>query len=272
MVDALRAAGEHEVGQLAAAVGEAAEVTSGRRGARARARPPPPSSPARTRVDRHPRLDAESARDREDRLARAADSASAGPRAARASTRPQRGSDQARARRPWRARSLRLTRARNDAIDDVGARRPRAGAGRRGGRRRRGGAGPRLELSLGQRQRLPLAAARRAGPPRAPAARPTAAVRSREPSSATTIAASGNCSRSASTVAPIRSSSSRAATRTVRRWRHCCAADGWDRREARRPSQVAEAVAPRLRPLRGAGRARACRSRCRSSRRWRAPP
>ena len=30
MVDALRAAGEHEVGELAAAVGEAAQVTSGR--------------------------------------------------------------------------------------------------------------------------------------------------------------------------------------------------------------------------------------------------
>src|SRR5262249_6204544 len=62
------------------------------------------------------------------------------------------------------------------------------------------------------------------------------AVASREPSSATRISASGNCSRSAATVAPMRSSSSRAATRTT-------SANGVDRRH-QGVVLLAQAVAP----------------------------
>ena len=164
-------------------------------------------------VDRHPRLDAEPGRDREDAArARARQPALAGERLAR---RRARSAARISARaapfaipKPPPARSAK----RRDG--QVGARVGRAGAGRRGGRRRRAGARP-AELPLGERQRLSLAAAREAEhasrrpPRRARRWRRASRRRRRSPRRP------GTARAAPSTVAPIRSSSSRAATRTV---------------------------------------------------------
>src|SRR5262249_60006871 len=77
----------------------------------------------------------------------------------------------------------------------------------------------------------------------------SAGVRSTEPPSATTIGARGNASLSGRTVSPITASSSRAATRTVRRSatrrrRHL--RDGRNRGQYAPGGRVPEAVVPGL--------------------------
>ena len=197
-------------------------------------------------VDRHPRLDPEAHRDREDRRARARGQVAL-PGERLAQREPAAQPDQ-RARAPSsrgrgrRRRAPRTPRSR--------ARRSESASGRRSPRRsasqRRSGPGSSCRSASVSACPLPRRASLIT---RAPASSARSAVASREPSSATTITASGNCARSASTVAPIRSSSSRAATRTVSRPLAVAHPCGWTGGiDGSTPScgRLADAVAPGL--------------------------
>ena len=156
MVDGLRPAGEHELGELAAAMREPAQVAT-RRPMLELELDLLDLEPGADGVDRHPRLDAEAHRDREHRRASPLPTASAGPRGARAASRPQRSRISERAARLARpkpppsltlntaiARSASVAASAAQVADEI-----RVTEEQR----------PRLELLLGQRQRLALAAA-----------------------------------------------------------------------------------------------------------------
>ncbi len=159
VVHGLRPAGEHELGELAAAVREPAQVTA-RRAMLELELDLLDLEPGADRVDRHPRLDPEAHRDREDRGARprgepplARERLARDEAAAQPDQRAGRPSSRARSRRPpWRRRR----RSRDPR--SVSASASKVAAEIRVAEEQR----PGLELLLGQRQRLTLATARRA--------------------------------------------------------------------------------------------------------------
>ena len=141
-----------------AAVDEARGRRGRSRGARGRARPRSPEArPQRRRSSsasrrRSPRRPGRRPRARPGR-------ARADPRAARG--RPaRRAADEQRATTPFASPSPPPSRRAKARDREVGVCLGRAARGRRGGRRRRGAAGPARHVSLGERQRLALPAAR----------------------------------------------------------------------------------------------------------------
>ena len=135
----LRPAREHEIGELAAAVREPAQVAAGRAVLEIELDLLDLEAGA-DGVDRHPRLDAEAHRDGEHGRRGRAPSGDAGPRAARAA-RGRSAAGSASARPSSRARGRRRPAPRTPR-SPAPPRTRRAAAGRRGDRRRRAGAGP----------------------------------------------------------------------------------------------------------------------------------
>ena len=162
------------------------------------------------RVDRHTRLHAEAGREREAGRAATA-KGTAGPRGAPRLEAGREANERARnALREPEAAALPAGEGGDSEVGVGAGERPQVAAQVGVAEEER----PRRRGALGERQRLALAAARQAST-RAPAASAAAGSRPVEPSSATTIPPPGRAAAARARSSPIRSASSRAATRTV---------------------------------------------------------